>query len=117
MKRSSVVVATPHQVRDPMEARELVTRARRYERLMQQRRTLLRRLAGVDAEIRTARKIVHDMMAPFVYAKPLDVNGVIVYSKDNGAPPTPRSKTEEVIARAVEAGRRPPGRPRTVRRP
>src|SRR5260370_4020271 len=105
MKRSSVVVATPHQVRDPMEARELVTRARRYERLMQQRRTLLRRLAGLDAQIRTARKIVHDMMAPFVYAKPGHVNGVIVHSKDNGAPPTPRSKSGEGIARRGDAGR------------
>ncbi len=109
-------VATSHQVRDPMEARELVTRARRLERLVQQRRALLRRLAAVDEVIRTERKLVHDMMAPFVYAKPLDVNGVIVYSKDNGALPTLRSKTEEVITRAVEAGRRRRGRPRTLAR-
>ena len=99
-------VATPHfeharrvlaQVGDRLEARELVTRARRLERLFQRRRTLLRAVAGVEGTIRTERKFIADMTAPFVYAKPLDVNG---------AAPAP----------AASAPARRPGRPRTVAR-
>jgi len=90
-------VATPHQVpRDPLEARELVKRARHLERLQHRRRTLLRALSGVEATIRTERKFIADMTAPFVYAKPIDVNGA--------TPPAP----------IAPARRR--GRPRTVAR-
>ncbi len=88
----------PHTVRDPLEARELVTRARRLERLMHRRRTLLRALAGVEATIRTERKFVHDMMAPLVYLK-AEVNG-------NGATPAP------ALIRDANPPKRRPGRPR-----
>ena len=49
---------------DVLERRQLVTQARKVERLLSQRRRLARQMRRLDDEVRTARKLLRDLAMP-----------------------------------------------------
>ena len=61
---------------DPLTTRELIKLARLLERLLVKRRRLQRELDGLDAQVRTTRKLLSDLSRPFDPAPSADAGAL-----------------------------------------